>query len=238
MKGVVLAAGKGTRMEDLTENKPKGLIKISGKPLLTYCFEELEGLGIGEIIVVVGYNARKIKEFYGDNFNSIPIKYVYQKRQLGLAHALLETEPHIQDSFVLIHGDNLFMTNLKEVLGHHRQKQPTSTILTKNISRDEAKNTGVIKFDKNGDPKKIIEKPESPSSTTVTTGFSIHTTDIFYACNLVLPSNRGEYELSDAIDLLLYAGHQIETIKLDGKILNMNTPQDKKKAEKTLNKKH
>jgi dTDP-glucose pyrophosphorylase len=121
MKAVVLAAGEGTRLRPLTEDKPKGMVEVDGKPILTHCFEQLATLGADELIVVVGYRKQDIIEHYGDEFQNIPITYTHQREQKGLAHGLLTAEDHIDDDFMLMLGDNIFQANLEDVVRRQRE---------------------------------------------------------------------------------------------------------------------
>ncbi|KPN32337.1 UTP--glucose-1-phosphate uridylyltransferase AglF [Halolamina pelagica] len=74
MKAVVLAAGEGTRLRPLTEDKPKGMVEVDGKPILTHCFEQLVELGADELVVVVGYLKQNIIEHYGDEFEGCRLR--------------------------------------------------------------------------------------------------------------------------------------------------------------------
>ncbi|HKJ59839.1 MAG TPA: sugar phosphate nucleotidyltransferase, partial [Halobacteriales archaeon] len=112
MKAVVLAAGEGTRLRPLTEDKPKAMVEVAGVPLLTHCFDQLLALGADELIVVVGYLKERIISHYGDSYDGVPITYTHQREQDGLAHALLTVEEHVDDDFMLILGDNVFRANL------------------------------------------------------------------------------------------------------------------------------
>ncbi|ESS04761.1 MAG: dTDP-glucose pyrophosphorylase, partial [uncultured archaeon A07HR67] len=88
MKAVVLAAGKGTRLRPLTDDKPKGMVEVAEKPLITHCFDQLIDLGADELVVVVGYMKEQIIDHYGDAYEGVPITYTHQREQKGLAHAL------------------------------------------------------------------------------------------------------------------------------------------------------
>ena len=102
MQAVVPAAGEGTRLRPLTAERPKGLVEVAGKPLLTHVFEALSPLGVEEIVVVVGYHGDAIREHYGDSVDGVPLTYATQDRRRGLAHALLQAEPHV-DGDVVVH---------------------------------------------------------------------------------------------------------------------------------------
>jgi glucose-1-phosphate thymidylyltransferase len=81
MQAVVLAAGEGTRLRPLTEDKPKGMVEVADKPILTHCFEQLVELGADELYAVVGYKKEAIIEYYGDEFEGIPITYAHQRER-------------------------------------------------------------------------------------------------------------------------------------------------------------
>jgi len=88
MQAVVLAAGKGTRLRPLTDDKPKVPVEVDDKPLLEDVMDNLIEIGATEFVLVVGYMKEKIIERYGDEYKNIPITYAHQREQLGLAHAI------------------------------------------------------------------------------------------------------------------------------------------------------
>jgi len=236
MKAVVLAAGEGTRLRPLTEDKPKGMVDVDGKPILTHCFERLATLGADELIVVVGYRKQNIIEHYGDEFEGIPITYTHQREQKGLAHGLLTAEDHIDDDFMLMLGDNVFDANLEDVVRRQREDRADAAFLVEEVPWDDAGRYGVCDTNKYGEVTDVVEKPDDPPSNLVMTGFYTFTPAIFHACHLVQPSNRGEYEISEAIDLLIRSGRTIDAIELDGWRIDIGYPEDREKAETRLQK--
>lgn len=234
MQAVVLAAGEGTRLEPLTDDRPKGLVEVAGRPLLDHCFSALLPLDIDELVVVVGYRAEAIIDRYGDAYEDVAITYVHQRERLGLAHALRQAEPHVGGEFVLLNGDNVFRANLAETVERHRATAATVTLLVESVTPDTARETGVLSIDDDGEVTGLVEKPTDPPSTLVTTGLFVFSPVIFHACHLVQPSDRGEYELADAIDLVVAAGHHVETVPLDGWRVNVNTPADIDAVERKL----
>jgi glucose-1-phosphate thymidylyltransferase len=236
MKSVVLAAGEGTRLRPLTEDKPKGMVEIDGKPILTHCFEQLVELGAEELVVVVGYRKENIIEHYGDEFEGVPITYTHQREQKGLAHALLKVEEYIDDDFMLMLGDNIFQANLEDVVRRQQEDRADAAFLVEEVDWDEASRYGVCDTNKYGEITDVVEKPEDPPSNLVMTGFYTFTPAIFHAGHLVQPSNRGEYEISEAIDLLIQSGRTIDAIGLEGWRIDVGYPEDKEEAENRLNK--
>ena len=234
MNAVVLAAGEGTRLRPLTEDKPKGMVEVAGKPILTHCFEQLVDLGADELLVVVGYMKEEIISHYGDQFDGVPITYAHQREQNGLAHALLTVEEHIDDEFMLMLGDNVFDANLQDVINRQSESRADAAFLVEEVPHEEATRYGVCDTNKYGEIVEVVEKPDDPPTNLVMTGFYTFTPAIFHACQLVQPSNRGEYEISDAIDLLLHSGRTIDAIRMDGWRIDVGYPEDRDEAERRI----
>lgn len=234
MKAVVLAAGQGTRLRPLTEDKPKALVEVAGRPILSHCFDRLIELDADELLVVVGYKKEKLIEYYGDNYEGVPITYAHQRQPNGLAHALLTVEEHIDDDFVLMLGDNVFDANLADVLNRQREDRADAAFLVEAVSHEEASRYGVCDTNDYGEIVEVIEKPDEPPTNLVMTGFYTFSPAIFHACHLVQPSDRGEYELSDAIDLLIQSGRTIDAIRMDGWRIDVGYPEDRDEAERRL----
>ncbi|WP_408957701.1 UTP--glucose-1-phosphate uridylyltransferase AglF [Natrinema sp. 74] len=234
MQAVVLAAGKGTRLRPLTEDKPKVLVEVDGKPLIEDVFDNLIDIGITEFVVVVGYMKEKIIERYGDEYRGTPITYAHQREQFGLAHAILQAEPHIDSDFVLMLGDNIFRANLSDVINRQQEERADAAFLVEEVPYEEASRYGVLDTNEYGEIIEVVEKPDDPPSNLVMTGFYTFTPEIFHACHLVQPSDRGEYELPDAIDLLIQSGRTIDAIRMDGKRIDVGYPEDRERAEEWL----
>jgi len=234
MQAVVLAAGKGTRLQPLTDDKPKVLVEVNGKPLIEDVFDNLIDIGVDEFVVVVGYMKEKIIERYGDKYRGRPITYAHQREQLGLAHALLQAEPHVDADFVLMLGDNVFRGNLGDVVNRQEETRTDAAFLVEEVPMEEASRYGVCDTNEYGEIVRVVEKPEDPPSNLVMTGFYTFSPAIFHACHLVQPSDRGEYELPDAIDLLIQSGRTIDAIRLDGWRIDVGFPEDRDRAEKRL----
>ncbi|AHF98669.1 UTP--glucose-1-phosphate uridylyltransferase [Halostagnicola larsenii XH-48] len=234
MQAVVLAAGKGTRLRPLTEDKPKVLVEVNDKPLIEDVFDNLLEIGVDEFVVVVGYMKEKIIKRYGDEYQGVPITYAHQREQLGLAHAILQAEPHIEDDFVLMLGDNIFRGNLGDVINRQREDRADAAFLVEEVPWEEASRYGVLDTNEYGEVVEVMEKPDDPPSNLVMTGFYTFTPAIFHACHLVQPSDRGEYELPDAIDLLIQSGRTIDALRMDGWRIDVGYPEDRERAEERI----
>jgi len=234
MNGVVLAAGSGTRLRPLTEDKPKGMVEVAGEPILTHCFDKLVELGAEELVVVVGYRKECIIDHYGDEYGGVPVTYTHQREQKGLAHALLTVETQVYDDFMLMLGDNIFDANLDSVVQRQQEQRTDAAFLVEEVPWEEAGRYGVCQTNRYGEIVDVVEKPADPPSNLVMTGFYVFTPAIFHACHLVQPSDRGEYELSDAVDLLIKSGRTIDAIPLDGWRTDIAYPEDREEAERRL----
>ncbi|WP_050031989.1 UTP--glucose-1-phosphate uridylyltransferase AglF [Halorubrum halophilum] len=234
MQAVVLAAGKGTRLRPLTDDKPKVLVEVNGTPLIEDVFDNLIDAGATELVVVVGYKAEQIIDRYGDEYRDVPITYTHQREQLGLAHAILQAEPHVDGDFMLMLGDNVFRGNLGDVASRQRETRADAAFLVEEVPYEEASRYGVLDTNEYGEVVEVVEKPDDPPSNLVMTGFYTFTPAIFHACHLVQPSDRGEYELPDAIDLLIQSGRTIDAIRLDGWRIDVGYPEDRDRAEDWL----
>jgi glucose-1-phosphate thymidylyltransferase len=234
MQAVVLAAGKGTRLEPLTDDKPKPLVEVNGRPLIEDVFDNLIEIGVDEFVVVVGYKKEKIIERYEDEYRGVPITYAHQREQKGLAHALLQAESHVDGDFVLMLGDNVFRGNLGDVVNRQNEDRADAAFLVEEVPMEEASRYGVCDTNEYGEIVRVVEKPEDPPSNLVMTGFYTFTPAIFHACHLVQPSDRGEYEITDAINLLIQSGRTIDAIRLDGWRMDIGYPEDRDEAEERL----
>jgi len=234
MKAVVLAAGQGTRLRPLTEDKPKAIVEVDDKPILEDVFDNLIEIGAEEFVVVVGYRKEKIIERYDDEYRGVPITYAHQREPLGIAHALLQAEPHVDDDFVLMLGDNVFRANLGDVVNRQREQRADAAFLVEEVPYEEASRYGVCDTNDYGEVVEVVEKPNDPPTNLVMTGFYTFSPAIFHACHLVQPSDRDEYEISDAIDLLIKSGRTIDSVRMDGWRVDVGYPEDRDRAEHLL----
>ena len=109
-----------------------------------------------------------------------------------------------------------------------------AAFLVEEVPREEASRCGVCQTNRYGEIVDVVEKPAHPPSNLVMTGFYVFTLAIFHACHLAQPSDRGEYELSDALDLLIKSGRTIDAIPLDGWRVDIAYPEDRDEAERRL----
>ena len=233
MIGVVPAAGEGTRLRPLTEETPKGMVEVDGRPLLEHVFETLLESGVTELVVVVGYEAGAIVDHFGASVAGTPIRYVHQREQRGLGHAVRRTEPDVDGPFVVLNGDNVVAGDLREPISRQRREGVDAVVAVESADRETARSTGVVTVD-DGRVTGIAEKPAEPSSTLVTTGCYVLPESIFDALRLLRPSDRGEYELTDAIGVLVRAGATVDAVELEAPRVNVNTEADVERAARLV----
>ena len=191
MQAVILAAGEGKRLRPLTNDLPKPMVKVNGKPILEYTLSILPKV-IDEIILVVGYQKEKIIEYFGNSFKGTPIKYVVQAVPMGTAHALDTARPNIKDGyFLFMHGDDLYHQNDLETLVE--MKAPV--VLAKETNHPEK--FGVCLVDHNGYLTDILEKRLDPPSNLVNIGVYLLDEEIFDIPRVQLPS--GEFNLAEQV---------------------------------------
>lgn len=142
--GVVPAAGRGTRLEELTDDRSKGLVEVGGQPLLAHVFETLIASGVGEVVVVVGYRAGQILEHFGDSFQGVPITCVHQREQLGLGHAVLQAAPYVEGPFVVLNGDNVLAGDLRGAIERMGGAGVDAAVAVEQVDWERAKETGVV----------------------------------------------------------------------------------------------
>ncbi|MBC8444320.1 NTP transferase domain-containing protein [Candidatus Woesearchaeota archaeon] len=228
-KIVIMAAGKGTRMMPLTRYVPKTLINVGGKPFLYYLIKNVLKAGYTEIGIVVGYKKEKIQEFLKDF--GFKAKLMEQKKRLGTGHALKQIKGFVEgEDFVVIGGDNLWSTNDLKAM---RSKSKFCYIA--GMEHPSPEKYGVL-LGEEGILKKIVEKPKSFVGNLINVGLYKFTKDIFDALDKIEKSERGEYELTDAISLLASQG-KVKVMKLKDYWLDLGCLDDIPIIEQFLTKK-
>lgn len=233
MKAVILAAGKGTRLADLTRERPKPMVDVGGKPCLERIIEALVQASVTEIVVVTGYMASAIESYFGDGANfGVTITYVHQHVQDGTGSAVHLTRAAVgHSSFLMTYGDVLMPEeNYLGMVNSFRQK-PCAALLGVNWVDDPYKGAAVY-FDADNTVERIVEKPPQGTSKTNWNNAGIYVFDpVIYEYTAQLRiSQRGEYELPDAIQAMQKGGLFIRAYQLQGYWKDIGTPEDLKKA--------
>jgi len=208
MKGVILAAGKGSRLYPVTHIIPKPLLPLANRITLAYAFDRLHEIGIDEVCIVVGENENEMREALGTGSAfDLKLTYVRQTEPLGLAHAVGFARDFVGNGpFVLYLGDAVY----SEGFQRHAQRFTESGCANLNIVKpvEDPSRFGVANVD--GDKiVKLIEKPAIPESNLAMAGMYFFGPQIWSVLPDLKPSARGEYEITDAIQMLVDRGETV-----------------------------
>jgi len=225
-KAVVLAAGRGTRMRELTAEVPKPMIEVRGKPVLQHIIEGLRGARIDQLLLIIGYRADAVRDFFGDGSRyNVAIKYTTQTVQDGtgrvvdLGHDFVGNRP-----FVLAYGDILVdSVNYKRVVD---LPDDVEALLTVTRGEDITKG-GAVFLNEEMDLVDLREKPKpgEPTSPWYNAGLYAFRPSIFDFTVKLKPSPRGEYELTDAIRDLAQSGKKVKALELTGEWADVRDPE-------------
>ena len=209
VKGVILCGGYGTRLIPLTLTTNKHLLPIYNKQMICYPLQTLKDMGITDVCAVLGgENVDAFIRFFQDGKQfGLNFTYTYQREAGGIAEAIGLCKDFVgDDSFIVILGDNLFLSTLKGFRERFEKSGAVCGLVLAEVEHPES--YGVPKF-KDGKIVEIIEKPKSPPSNYAVTGIYAYTSDIFDELRELKPSARGELEITDAHTNLIKRGKEI-----------------------------
>ena len=240
MKAVILAAGKGTRMRELTNELPKPMLRVHGRPILEHIITGVAGAGIREIFIVTGFKAETIEAYFGDGSKwGVRIAYGRQVVQDGtgkapeLAREFLGASP-----FLLTYGDILVKPETYQQMVHRFQEDYFSGVLTVTPGEDVTKG-GIVFFDEKFVLRRLVEKPGAeqlealrregllqPGATVwYNAGIYIFRPSLFDYTTKLQKSPRGEYELTDAISALQAGHHPLAGMRIEGRWVDVRDPE-------------
>jgi dTDP-glucose pyrophosphorylase len=255
MKAVILAAGKGTRMKELTSELPKPMLKVQGKPILEHILEGLMAAGIHEIFVVTGFRPEVIESHFGDGSKwNARIAYGRQAVQDGTGKAPEVAKEFVgSSSFLLTYGDILVKPETYRQMIHRFNEGAFSALVTVTRGEDVTKG-GLNFFDEQFCLKRILEKPDpeqleqlrregwlKPNAPVwYNAGVYIFQPSLFSFTARLRKSPRGEYELTDAVNSLLAANHRIAGLEIQGRWVDVRDPETlaRLRSEETSNTQH
>ena len=246
MKAVVLAAGKGIRLRPLTNDKPKALVELNGKPLVEHVLGKLQKAGIDEVGLVVGWHSEMIEERLGESFGRMPLRYLKQEQALGTANAIATAKDFIgKEGFLCTYSDVIAESGIYQGLVEEF-KEKEGNVFEEGVEDldgefdavivgREVKDPwrfGVLKLE-DGKVLDIVEKPavgEEPSNW-ISAGIYWFSPKIFELIAQVGKSERGEYEITDSLKKLALES-RLGFKKYEGKCIDISNVEELKEAEK------
>lgn len=224
MKGIILAAGKGTRLYPITHSVCKPLLPVFDKPMIYYPLAVLLELGITDILIIVPPDEQEQFQSLlgnGENFGA-DITYIKQYERRGIADAFIIGEDFIgKDNVCLALGDNIFFGDgLRERFLKAAGGGAGATIF--GCFMDDPRPFGVVEFDKDGKVLSIEEKPEKPRSNYIVPGLYFYDNRVIDIAKRVLPSRRGELEITSVNNVYLELG-ELRIVTLEKEITWFDT---------------
>lgn len=208
LKGVILAAGKGSRLYPVTYNIPKPLLPLANRPTIYYAFDRLKEMGVHDICVVVGEMESQMREFLGDGSDQgVRLSYVRQTEPQGLAHAVSFAQDFVgNDPFVLYLGDAIYGSGFAEFAKRFRESGCANLNIVKEV--EDPSRFGVANVE--GERiVKLVEKPKNPESNLAMAGLYFFGPQLWRVLPDLQPSARGEFEITDAIQMLIDRGETV-----------------------------
>ena len=212
---IIPVAGIGTRLRPHTHTTPKVLLHVAGKPILAHILDDLPGLGIREVVLIVGYMGDRVQEYVEEHHKELKVHYVDQPERLGLGHAVWLSRTAADDRPVLIIlGDTIFDADLKGVISGKLNRIGVKAV-------EDPRRFGIVEVNGDGKVTRMVEKPEQPTSNLAITGiyYFTHAGPLFAALDELQKKNirtKGEFQLTDAMQLLVERGETIATFPVAG----------------------
>jgi len=236
---LILAGGRGKRLGEITNETNKCMLNLKGKPVLEYNLERAADIeDIKEIIVVVGHKAEDIINNYGIKFRDKRIKYVIQKEQKGIVHAIECAKDYLEgDDFFLLLGDEVLINSKHKEMVEEFKENDLFGICGVCFVDDKSKisRTYSVMVDEKGRIFRLIEKPKNPLNNIQGTGHCIFKNEIInYIERTPIHPERGEKELPDLIQCAIDDGKIVKIFPICEKYTNINTIEDLEEAKEIL----
>ena len=223
MKAVVLAAGKGERLRPLTDDRPKVVLKVANRPIIEYVLENLDPF-VDEFVLIVRYEKEKLIKALGDEFNGKPITYVDQLPGEGTAKAIESAKGHIEDEeFIVANGDIYFEIDaVKELISVFRREKADAAVLVKEF--DDLSHFGKVEVEDN----RVVGIKEKPGKVPgyANLGVYVFKPAVFRFIEKTPLSERGEYEITDTINLMVESGKRVVYASYTGYWNDIGRPWD------------
>jgi UDP-N-acetylglucosamine diphosphorylase/glucosamine-1-phosphate N-acetyltransferase len=227
VKAVILAAGEGNRMRPLTSSKPKVMLPIANKPILEHLLIEVREAGIKEFIFIVGYGDEQVRKYFGKGDGwGVAIDYSEQRKQMGTADALKMVGGMVEGNFLTINGD--VVISRQDVSRLIKNDRNTMSI----IEVKDPRGLGMVELAKEK-VVKIYEKTQNPPTLMANAGMYLFTPEVFEAVERTGKSPRGEYEITDSLQLLMETEDGLHYQEIDS-WLDLSYPWDLLRANESM----
>lgn len=227
-KAVVLAAGRGTRLQPVTSDTSKCMLPLIGRPILWHILETVHRAGITHVQIVVGYKKEKIIDYFGDGLEiGLHISYIEQKKRDGTAKAIGLAA--LVEDFLVLNGDTLVdFEDIEKIMKSHAGD---ATLGVRRV--EDPQQYGVVEVD-GSTVKSIVEKPKEFVSNLANAGIYVFSPEIFAAIEKTKKSERGEYEITSSIELLIKQGRDVSAVELSGIWSDIGNPWNYLDSNKVL----
>jgi len=213
VKAIIPVAGEGTRLRPHTHTTPKPLLRVAGKPILGHILDDIVQLGIGEVVLIVGYRGSEIVDYVRSNYD-LKVSFAEQTERLGLGHAVFLSREHVGDHpiFIML-GDTIFRGDLKGMLS-----TGGNVIGVKRV--EDPRRFGIVEIE-NDRIVSLVEKPDSPKSNLAVAGVYVirDSSSLFDALQELITSGertKGEFQLTDALNRMINRGAEIRAFEVEG----------------------
>ncbi|MFA5936175.1 MAG: glucose-1-phosphate thymidylyltransferase [Patescibacteria group bacterium] len=226
MKALLTAGGRATRMRPITHTLNKHIIPLANKPMLWYALEKIAECGITEVVINVNPGEQELQKSCGDG-SQWGLKLTYLEQEggpKGLAHIIKNAQPHIgNEPFLFYLGDNIILGSIKDFVKEFEEKKLDCMLALSKVRDPQRFGVPTIE---NGRITKVTEKPAAPQSDFAVTGIYVYSPKIFEAANAIAPSDRGEYEISDAHSWIIDNGGAVGYKEITGWWKDTGKPED------------
>jgi NDP-sugar pyrophosphorylase family protein len=238
MKALILAGGRGKRLESHSADRNKCMLEFAGKPLIEHSLNNALSISPEEIVIVVGYLAEQIINQYGNAYCGVRIRYAIQQEQRGLVHAIERAAPFLGSSdFMLFLADEILLepNHAAMIRKYHAGGLFALCGVTQAEHREEIRKTYSVLEDQDGRILRLVEKPRRPVNDCQGTGNIVFSNQVLeYIGYTPINPVRNEKELPDLIQCAIDDGHVVKSFPVGGRYVNINTPEDIGIAERDL----
>jgi dTDP-glucose pyrophosphorylase len=238
MKALLLAGGRGRRLEGHSAERNKCMLEFAGKPLIEHSLDHCVRISPDEIVIVVGYLAEQVINHYGNRYEGIRIRYAIQREQHGLVHAIETAAPFLgRADFMLFLADEILLEPNHAAMVERFRRDDVFALcgVTFPQDPDAVRNTYAVLEDQEGRILRLIEKPRRPLNECQGTGNIMFRNGILdYLARTPINQGRNERELPDLIQCAIDEGHIVRSFVVGGRYININMPQHIEEAEREL----